>query len=217
MKKSNVVDDSIEVASLASVEEIEQFVLNAGSDDLVVFGGTHKGGIFCQQNSDEIAPCIHYILQSGLSVNGYLEIGAAAGGTTYLINHFLHPKGIVIVDDGMHPRAWMRNKILSGINVEYITGLSYNESILQAAKQFAPYDLIFVDADHSYPSVRADVTLYLPLLSSGGFMVMHDSTYFKDDVGRVVRELQSDAQVKFIKEFVSKKYQSLGTSLFRKV
>jgi predicted O-methyltransferase YrrM len=200
-----------------TVEEIEQFILDAGSDDLTVFGGKWKGGVFAQQNSDELAPCLFHILNSGIKINGYLEIGAAAGGTTYLINHFLHPKGIVIVDDGQHPRAWMRKTILAGINYENIQGMSYQLPIIEAAKQFAPYDLIFVDADHSYPSVRADITCYLPMLSSGGFMIMHDSTYFKDDVGRVVKELQSDPQVEFIAEYLSKKYQPLGTSLFRKV
>lgn len=200
-----------------SLEAIEQFILDSGSEDLTVFGGKWKGGVFAQQNSDELAPCLLHILESGLSINGYLEIGAAAGGTVYLINHFLHPRGIVIVDDGKHEHAWMRRTILSGITHTDIRGLSYQQDTLFTAKQFAPYDLIFVDADHTYLSVRADVALYLPMLSSGGFMIMHDSTYFKDDVGRVVKELQSDPQVEFIAEYVSKKYQPLGTSLFRKV
>ena len=214
-KKEVIIDE--ESKPKLTIEEIEQFILDAGSDDLTVFGGSHQGGIFCQQNSDELAPCLLYIIESGVNINSYLEIGAAAGGTIYLINHFLHPKGIVIVDDGQHPRAWMRKTILSGINYENIQGLSFQLPIIEAAKQFAPYDLIFVDADHSYPSVRADITCYLPMLSSGGFMIMHDSVYFKDDVGRVVRELQNDPQVEFIAEYTSKKYQPLGTSLFRKV
>jgi len=202
---------------IPTIDEIEQFILEAGSDDLVVFGGTHKGGIYCQQNSDEFASCIATILNSGLSINNYLEIGAAAGGTAYLVNHFLRPTKTIIVDDGKHIRAWMRKTILAGINYENIQGLSYEQPTLDAASKFAPYDLIFVDADHSYPSVRADVTLYLPMLASGGYMIMHDSIYFKNDVGRVVDELKSDSRVEFIAEYESKKYQPLGTALFRKV
>jgi hypothetical protein len=34
--------------------------------------------------------------------------------------------------------------------------------------------LLFVDADHSYSSVRNDTELVLPLLSPAGFIVWHD-------------------------------------------
>jgi predicted O-methyltransferase YrrM len=201
---------------MMDVEEIEQFILDAGSDNLTVFGGSHAGGVFCQQNSDELADLIHTILETGEPINTYLELGAAAGGSVYIINHFFNPAKLVMVDDGQHPRAWMRKTILQGLSYSNIAGISYSESVIEAAAKFAPYDLIFVDADHTYPSVRADVTLYLPLLRPGGFMAMHDSIYFGGDVGRVVRELRADPQVEFIAEFVSKKYEPLGTALFRK-
>jgi len=69
-------------------KNIEQFVLDAGSDDLPTFGGSFEGGIHCQQIPDEIGPCIHAILGSGLDLRSYLEIGVAAGGTTFLFDHF---------------------------------------------------------------------------------------------------------------------------------
>ena len=198
-------------------QEIEQFILDAGSDNLTVFGGSHVGGIFCQQNSDELAALIYTILETGEPIKTYLELGAAAGGSVYLMNHFFTPDKLVLVDDGQHPRAWMRKTILQGLSYENISGLSYTEDTLFVAAKFAPYDFILVDADHTYPSVRADVTLYLPLLRPGGFMAMHDSIYFGGDVGRVVREMRTDPQVEFIAEFSSKKYEPLGTALFRKV
>ncbi len=36
------------------------------------------------------------------------------------------------------------------------------------------YDLIFVDADHEYPSVRNDTDIALPLVSPDGYVVWHD-------------------------------------------
>ena len=198
-------------------QEIEQFILEAGSDNLTVFGGSHVGGIFCQQNSDELAALIYTILETGEPIKTYLELGAAAGGSVYLMNHFFAPDKLVLVDDGQHPRAWMRKTILQGLSYTTINGLSFTEEVIETAAKFSPYDLIFVDADHTYPSVRADVTLYLPLLRPGGFMALHDSIYFGGDVGRVVREMRTDPQVEFIAEFSSKKYEPLGTALFRKV
>ncbi len=72
-----------------SLDLIEQFILDAGSDNLGVFGGIYEGGIHCQQIPDEIAPCILTILESGESIKSYLEIGVAAGGSTFLFNHFI--------------------------------------------------------------------------------------------------------------------------------
>jgi predicted O-methyltransferase YrrM len=38
------------------------------------------------------------------------------------------------------------------------------------------FDLIFIDADHSYEGVRADIELSLPLLRPGGVLAFHDYT-----------------------------------------
>jgi hypothetical protein len=38
----------------------------------------------------------------------------------------------------------------------------------------ASYDLIFIDADHTYEGVRRDTELSLPLVSPGGYIVWHD-------------------------------------------
>jgi hypothetical protein len=38
----------------------------------------------------------------------------------------------------------------------------------------ASYDLIFIDADHTYEGVRHDTELLLPLLSGGGYIAWHD-------------------------------------------
>jgi hypothetical protein len=87
-----------------SIEEIERFVEDAGSDDLPTFGGTHEGGIYIQQIPDEIAPCIHAMLAAGEPVRSYFELGVAAGGMTYLAM-LLSPADVVLLGTGEHPRC----------------------------------------------------------------------------------------------------------------
>ena len=61
---------------------------------------------------------------------------------------------------------------------------------VSSATQFADntFDLIFVDADHSYKCCKADITTWLPKLKKGGIIAGHDYVRGKDVV-TVVKEV----------------------------
>lgn len=199
-----------------TVEDIEQFVIDAGSDHVGTFGGEFEGGIQCQQVPDEIAPCILTILESAKEIKSYLEIGVAAGGTTFLMDHFFKPEKIVLIDDNRHPKAHVRPYILSDIKRKEIIGISQAIGTLDALTEIGlMFDLILIDGDHSYYGVKEDVKNYLPFLSSGGFLVMHDSALPMFGVMSVVDELKTDMRLDFIGEYIGRK-NVCGVALFRK-
>ena len=221
MAKANAVKITVGdkmKADVLSLKEIEQFVLDSGSDDLPTFGGTFEGGAHIQQIPDEIAGCIKAILDRiAVPKVAYLEVGVAAGGTAFLFNHFLSPTKVVLVDDNKHHKAGLRPQVLQGIEYHELIGRSLDEPILQAAKDAGPYDIIMLDGDHSYAGAKLDTVLYLEMLNPGGFLVYHDSAY-SPEVARVVRELKNDSAMEFIDEFMTNKYgRRLGVALFRKV
>jgi predicted O-methyltransferase YrrM len=201
------------------LDRIEQFILDAGSDSVQVFGGSFEGGIQAQQIPDELAPCILAILESGESVNNYLEIGAAAGGTAFLFNHFFHPDNIVLIDDNRHPKAHVRPYILRDVPREEIIGDSHADGTAAALGVLGlVFDVIVVDGDHAYTGVKKDVEIYRELIRPGGFLILHDSSLPDWGVIWVVKELKEDPGMEFIAEYVSQKHApACGLALFRKV
>ncbi len=201
-----------------TLEEIEQFVMDAGSDDLPTFGGKYQGGIHCQQVPDEIAQCILAIMEAVQPIKNYLEIGVAAGGATFLMNHFLKPENIVLIDDNKHHKSRLRADILKGIAYQEIVGRSDDEAVIQAVANLGIlFGLILIDGDHNYPSVKLDTITYLPYLAPGGFLILHDSALNQWGVPRVVKELKADPGMEFIGEYISSVHTPCGVALFRKV
>ena len=69
-------------------------------------------------------------------------------------------------------------------------------------------DLLYVDGDHMYPSVKRDWELYSPLVRSGGIIVLHDAVIENNDsveVYRFYREVRIGRRTKLI-------YAGLGST-----
>lgn len=113
-----------------------------------------------------------------------VEVGAASGRSAVYLAEALSElcKGFMLwmVDDlsyggvsqlqeiETHVRAvWPR---LSG-GLRLLTGKS-----VATASQFADHslDFVFIDGDHSYESVRDDISAWLPKVKSGGLLAGHD-------------------------------------------
>jgi predicted O-methyltransferase YrrM len=56
----------------------------------------------------------------------------------------------------------------------------------------ADFDLVFIDADHSYEGCRGDIGAYLPLVKPGGIISGHD--FHWPGVERAARELLAPVQ-----------------------
>lgn len=214
----NVGDKSFAMPTLSRLQEIEQFIFNAGSDHVPTFGGQDvPGSIQCQQAPDELAPCLLNIMESGEPIKNYLEIGVAAGGTTFLINHFLKPEKIVLIDDNQHPKAHIRGYILTGIPYTEIIGHSQSQGALAMLQSLElTFDMIMIDGGHTYEEVKADVKFYKSYLRDGGFLLLHDSSLAAWGVMQVVEELKKDKGFEFVEEYKSQVIAPLGLALFRK-
>lgn len=59
-------------------------------------------------------------------------------------------------------------------NTTITDGLSQTPEIIEKVSESAPYDMVYVDGDHSYSVTVSDIENYGAMLKIGGFMVVDD-------------------------------------------
>jgi len=112
-----------------------------------------------------------------------LEVGAFEGYSTWLMAQTAvsvfsvdtfqaNTAGTVQMDELTTLDKYKRT--IEGLpNVDYYIGTSALYAAT-ARRDKQEYDLIFLDADHSYEAVKQDIALWWPRLKDGGIMAFHD-------------------------------------------
>jgi hypothetical protein len=101
-----------------------------------------------------------------------MEIGSYRGYTALFLAQHISPEARIVTIDRHpdHGSAYRETSLARMIERR----VGETDHAMFGRDEAASYDLIFVDADHSYRSVRNDTELVLPLLSPTGFIVWHD-------------------------------------------
>jgi len=75
---------------------------------------------------------------------------------------------------------------------------------VEAAKQFEEesLDFVFIDGDHSYTAVKADIIAWLPRVRTGGILAGHDYYQRWPGVVRAVDELLGARELRFLPDVV---------------
>lgn len=108
------------------------------------------------------------------------EIGAAGGGTTFLLAQAAAPDATVITLDLAFTVSRQRAVGSMGREGQKIICLQGDSQSLESVRRVADYlagqplDVLYLDGDHSYEGVKSDFDLYSPLVRAGGLIVFHD-------------------------------------------
>jgi len=120
----------------------------------------------------------------------WVEIGTKYGGSSRIVGT-ANPKMQVYTVDTHNDKEWRKHgrkrqsgyvKQLDGVNnVLPLTGVS--SKMVPALAQLqgrarAEFDVVFIDGDHSYEGVVADIEAYMPYVRDGGMLCGHD--YYRE-------------------------------------
>ncbi len=117
----------------------------------------------CQLLTDRIE-LLRRLPQGGMVA----EIGTYQGDFARAILDIMAPEKLLLADITF---SLCRSDVLADPRVERHEGLSV--PFLQSCAD-ASFDMIYVDADHGYDSVRADIVAAAPKVKPGGFLVFND-------------------------------------------
>jgi predicted O-methyltransferase YrrM len=108
------------------------------------------------------------------------EIGAAGGGTTFLLAQAAASDATVITLDlafNETRRAAVHSFGLKGQKVFCLQQDSHRPETVQLVRECLEgksLDVLYLDGDHSYEGIKADFQLYSPLVRHNGLIVFHD-------------------------------------------
>jgi predicted O-methyltransferase YrrM len=133
------------------------------------------------QDQFELERFVSFAAASG--VERYLEIGARHGGSFDAMVRRLPNGGTYIAVD-LPGGLWGKKdsketliEVVAGLRrdgyhrAQAVFGHSHGHAVINTVAVFAPFDLIFIDADHSYGAVRRDWEIYGPM---GRAVAFHD-------------------------------------------
>ena len=115
-------------------------------------------------------------------VRSYLEIGSKNGGSFWRISNAL-PRGSKVVsvdlphgdtsfkETEQHLKACVDELVRRGYKATLVIGDSTDEKIVERVRKMSPFDLIFIDANHTETYVWRDWENYGPM---GKLVAFHD-------------------------------------------
>jgi predicted O-methyltransferase YrrM len=93
-----------------------------------------------------------------------------------------------------------REKTYNKYKDSFIHGPSDDKLVIASAYINAPYDLLFIDANHNYEFVKKDYLNYIEMVKSGGICAFHDTILTTDQYGVsiFINELRLTKKIKDI-------------------
>ena len=173
-----------------------------------ILDSTMKANAAAELPAIDVAPNqgkLLHLLAKLVSAKRILEIGTLGGYSTIWLARALPPNGrlISLEFSAKHAEVAKSNVQRADLSerVEIRVGAALDSLPSIEKEGIAPFDFIFIDADHRYPSVKADWENYSPMIAPGGIFAFHDTQHIGDDsygVEQLWNEITSEGDVRWM-------------------
>jgi predicted O-methyltransferase YrrM len=155
------------------------------------------------QDKDEFL----HLIEEAKGVKEVLEIGTFRGGTSFLFYKLLGAN-VTTIDLKIPIFLRLILSYKSNGKIRLIQGDSHSKETLKKVSD-RKYDLLFIDGDHSYESVKKDFEMYSPLVREGGMVAFHD-IFSKKGVNTFWNEIKNRCENKEIVNNAKKEPLGIG-------
>ena len=177
-------------------------------EQLVDFAFTAGDGFLRpMQNPREITELVRLVQEK--KPRRVLEIGTAKGGTLFLLTQAAADDALIVsvdlpfgINGGGYPE-WKsdiyRKFARPGQTLQLMRADSHSSDTRDRVKAIVGdqgFDVIMIDADHSYAGAKTDYDLYSPLAAPGGIVVLHDVLHNRFDAEIDVAPLWNELKAK---------------------
>ena len=159
------------------------------------------------QNRHEITELVRLV--QAKKPKRVLEIGTAKGGTLFLLTQAAADDAVIVsvdlpagINGGGYP-DWKsdiyRRFARPGQTLHLLRADSHRTETRDRVRAIvgdAAFDVVMIDADHSYEGARTDYELYAPLAAPGGLVVLHDVLVNRFDAEINVAPLWNDLKAR---------------------
>ena len=114
-------------------------------------------------------------INNNFRIKNFLDVGFSSGQNNSVLNKFFNFENIVALDNfssHINTNALFAN--LQHKNLTLAIGDSTSSRIIDIVNKLGNYDLIFIDANHTYEYVKKDFENFKPFLEKGGVIGFHD-------------------------------------------
>lgn len=155
-----------------------------------------------------------------MDVRSYLEVGCKFGGTFWRVGKAMPRKSLCVSIDlprTTETTSWrsmnavLRRLDTEGKKVHAIWGDSTSLKTIEQAQNFAPFDAVFIDCNHSLRYVTSDWRNYGPMARK--FVAFHDIAHVACDVPTFWADLKGQHPHREIKLDPSGTHNGIGVIL----
>jgi|688.fasta_scaffold252053_2 predicted O-methyltransferase YrrM len=180
----------------------DEYITKIGGEEYVA-NNHHQASTQAHDGSIKQIDIQHLPQLINKKIRNYLEIGSYIGVSFRILNEIFSPDVCYSVDPNIPHRVFAKPRnVFRKLNSSYLNKTTLLDAywvqggsptidssyFTQLGIQF---DLIFIDAMHTYESVKSDFFEAIKILSPDGLVLLHD-VYTWPEVGQFVEELASD-------------------------